>query len=701
MYQSILDTPIEFIKGVGPSRADVLKKDLSLFTFQDMLAHYPFRYIDRTKYFKINQIHPDSQYIQIIGRVISKKVIGDKRTKRIVAVFKDETGIMELVWFQSLKWVEDHITVGTAYVAFGKPTLFNGTFSISHPEMELYQNRSVGRGNLTLQPIYSSTEKLKKFTLDSKGIQRLIAGLLDQVIPQVADNLPQYIVDKYQLPDKRMALLNIHFPKNEKDLNAAQRRLKFEELFYIQLQLLHNKQLRQLKFKGARFDKVGEKVNRFYKEFLPFELTNAQKRVVKEIRIDTQRGVQMNRLVQGDVGSGKTAVALMSMLLANDNGYQACMMAPTEILARQHYASITELVTDDLVKVAILTGNTKKKERTILHEQLENGEIDILIGTHALIEDKVKFKNLGLVVIDEQHRFGVEQRAKLWRKNIIPPHILVMTATPIPRTLAMTLYGDLDVSIIDELPAGRKPIETRHLFEGQRLRMFGFMKQEIAKGRQVYIVYPLIKESEKLDLLHLEAGVEQLSYQFPRPDYQISIVHGQMPNADKQFEMQQFIEGKTQIMVATTVIEVGVNVPNASVMVIENSERFGLSQLHQLRGRVGRGAEQSFCILMSGNKLSKEGKVRLETMVRTNNGFEISEIDLQLRGPGDITGTQQSGVLDLKLADLAKDQVILSEARNTVIEIFSEDPQLEKPENAILKAHLQKMERGISFDKIS
>lgn len=701
MYQSILDTPIEFIKGVGPSRADVLKKDLSLFTFQDMLAHYPFRYIDRTKYFKINQIHPDSQYIQIIGRVISKKVIGDKRTKRIVAVFKDETGIMELVWFQSLKWVEDHITVGTAYVAFGKPTLFNGTFSISHPEMELYQNRSVGRGNLTLQPIYSSTEKLKKFTLDSKGIQRLIAGLLDQVIPQVADNLPQYIIDKYQLPDKRMALLNIHFPKNEKDLNAAQRRLKFEELFYIQLQLLHNKQLRQLKFKGARFDKVGEKVNRFYKEFLPFELTNAQKRVVKEIRIDTQRGVQMNRLVQGDVGSGKTAVALMSMLLAIDNGYQACMMAPTEILARQHYASITELVTDDLVKVAILTGNTKKKERTILHEQLENGEIDILIGTHALIEDKVKFKNLGLVVIDEQHRFGVEQRAKLWRKNIIPPHILVMTATPIPRTLAMTLYGDLDVSIIDELPAGRKPIETRHLFEGQRLRMFGFMKQEIAKGRQVYIVYPLIKESEKLDLLHLEAGVEQLSYQFPRPDYQISIVHGQMPNADKQFEMQQFIEGKTQIMVATTVIEVGVNVPNASVMVIENSERFGLSQLHQLRGRVGRGAEQSFCILMSGNKLSKEGKVRLETMVRTNNGFEISEIDLQLRGPGDITGTQQSGVLDLKLADLAKDQVILSEARNTVIEIFSEDPQLEKPENAILKAHLQKLERGISFDKIS
>ena len=701
MFNSVLDTPVEFIKGVGPSRADVLKKDLGLFTFQDMLAHYPFRYIDRTKYFKINQINLDSQYIQIIGRVISKKVIGEKRAKRIIAVFKDETGIMELVWFQSLKWVEDNIVVGTAYVAFGKPTLFNGTFSISHPEMELYQNKPAGRGNLTLQPVYNSTEKLKKFNLDSKGLQRLIAGLLDQVIPQVPENLPPYILNKYQLPDKRMALLNIHFPKNQKDLNAAERRLKFEELFFIQLQLLHNKQLRQLKFKGVTFEKVGEKVNRFYKEFLPFELTNAQKRVVKEIRIDTQRGVQMNRLVQGDVGSGKTAVALMSMLLANDNGYQACMMAPTEILARQHYASITELVTYDLVRVAILTGNTKKKDRIILHEQLENGEIDILIGTHALIEDKVQFKNLGLVVIDEQHRFGVEQRAKLWRKNVIPPHILVMTATPIPRTLAMTLYGDLDVSVIDELPAGRKPIETKHLFEGQRLRMFGFMKQEIAKGRQVYIVYPLIKESEKLDLLHLEAGVEQLSYQFPRPDYQISIVHGQMPNADKQFEMQQFIDGKSQIMVATTVIEVGVNVPNASVMVIENAERFGLSQLHQLRGRVGRGSDHSFCILMSGNKLSKEGKVRLDTMVRTNNGFEISEIDLQLRGPGDITGTQQSGVLDLKLADLAKDQIILSEARNTVIELFEADPQLEKPENALLKAHLTKLERGISFDKIS
>lgn len=500
---------------------------------------------------------------------------------------------------------------------------------------------------------------------------------------------------------RREALLNIHFPKDVQALKEAEKRLKFEELFFIQLQLLHNKQLRELRFKGHSFDTVGEKVNIFYKELLPFKLTNAQKRVIKEIRTDTQKGIQMNRLVQGDVGSGKTVVALMSMLLACDNGFQACMMAPTEILARQHYSSIVSLLKDRLVKVAILTGSTTSKQRTLLHKELEAGEIDLLIGTHALIEDKVVFKNLGMVVIDEQHRFGVEQRARLWRKNTIPPHILVMTATPIPRTLAMTLYGDLDVSVIDELPAGRKPIETRHLYEGQRLRMFGFMKQEIAKGRQVYVVYPLIKESEKLDLLHLEAGIEQMSYQFPLPEYQISIVHGKMRNADKEYEMQRFIKGISQIMVATTVIEVGVNVPNASVMVIENAERFGLSQLHQLRGRVGRGAEQSFCILMSGNKLSADGKLRLETMVKTNNGFEISEIDLQLRGPGDITGTQQSGVLELKLADLAKDQLILQEARNTVIEILTEDPMLDDPKSSLLKTYLAKRSRGIAFDKIS
>lgn len=701
MFASNLDTPLVYLKGVGPKRAELLQKELGVATYEQLLNHYPFRYIDRTRFYKISELHPDLPLVQVIGKVSTKEIIGEKHKKRILVKFTDETGTMDLVWFQSLKWVEENILRGGKYIAFGKPSLFGHSFSISHPDMEVFPRQTSVTGNLTLQPIYNSTEKLKKSFLDSKGIQKLIHLIIELHINEVRETLPAYILEKYKLVSRKEALLQIHFPKDTFKLQQAERRLKFEELFFIQLQLLHNKQLRSLKFKGALFNEVGDKINTFYNKILPFELTNAQKRVIKEIRLDTQRGVQMNRLIQGDVGSGKTVVALMSMLLANDNGYQACMMAPTEILARQHYHSIASLLNDELVKVAILTGNTTKKQRTLLHEQLEAGEIDILVGTHALIEDKVKFKNLGLVVIDEQHRFGVEQRAKLWRKNVIPPHILVMTATPIPRTLAMTLYGDLDVSVIDELPVGRKPIETKHLFESQRLRMFGFMKQEIAKGRQVYIVYPLIKESEKLDLLHLEAGVEQMRYQFPLPDYQISIVHGQMPNADKQYEMQRFIDGKSQIMVATTVIEVGVNVPNASVMIIENAERFGLSQLHQLRGRVGRGAEQSFCILMSAAKLGPNSKLRLDTMVKTNNGFEISEIDLQLRGPGDITGTQQSGVLELKMANLAKDQVILQEARNTVIELFEKDPMLGNPENVLLKTYLDKRRRAIAFDKIS
>ncbi|WEK19168.1 MAG: ATP-dependent DNA helicase RecG [Candidatus Pedobacter colombiensis] len=701
MFASTLDTTIEFLKGVGPKRAELLQKELGIFTYDQLLNYFPFRYIDRTRFYKINELNPELPYVQILGRITSKEQIGEKHKKRIVARLTDETGSIELVWFQSLKWVDEHVMKGKVYIVFGKPTVFNGSYSISHPELESYPRPATITGNLRLQPVYNSTEKLKKFFLDSKGIQKLQTLLLQQHLSEVKETIPPYILDKYHMISRKESILNIHFPKDVTLLKKAESRLKFEELFFIQLQLLHNKQLRELKFKGHLFPLVGERVNTFYNEILPFELTGAQKRVIKEIRLDTQRGIQMNRLVQGDVGSGKTAVALMSMLLANDNGYQACMMAPTEILARQHYESISSLLKDRLVKVSILTGSTTKKQRTQLHQALESGEIDVLVGTHALIEDKVVFKNLGLVVIDEQHRFGVEQRAKLWRKNIVPPHILVMTATPIPRTLAMTLYGDLDVSVIDELPVGRKAIETKHLFEGQRLRMFGFMKQEIAKGRQVYVVYPLIKESEKLDLLHLEAGIEQMSYQFPRPDYQISIVHGKMSNADKQYEMQQFIDGKSQIMVATTVIEVGVNVPNASVMIIENAERFGLSQLHQLRGRVGRGAEQSFCILMSGNKLSADGKLRLETMVKTSNGFEISEIDLQLRGPGDITGTQQSGVLELKLADLAKDQLILQEARNTVIELLNADPHLELPENSLLKTYLAKRRRGIAFDKIS
>ena len=701
MYAEILASPIEYLKGVGPRRAELLKKELGIFSYDQLLNYYPFRYIDRKRFYKVSELDPELPLVQIVGRITEKQTIGEKHKKRIVAKFTDETGTIELVWFQSLKWVEENVMRGKVYIAFGKPNLFNGTFSISHPELENYPRPITLTGNLTLQPIYNSTENLKKNFLDSKGIQKLQGLVIQQHLRDVKETLPVYVAEKYKLISKKEAILSIHFPATPQALQNAERRLKFEELFYIQLQLLNSKQQRTLKFKGLRFDKVGEKVHLFYKDILPFELTNAQKRVIKEIRVDTQRGVQMNRLVQGDVGSGKTIVALMSMLLANDNGFQACMMAPTEILARQHYQSLVSLVGDDFVKVAVLTGSTTKKHRTILHERLLAGEIDILVGTHALIEDKVQFKNLGIVVIDEQHRFGVEQRSKLWRKNNVPPHILVMTATPIPRTLAMTLYGDLDVSVIDELPVGRKPIETRHLFEGQRLRMFGMMREEINKGRQVYVVYPLIKESEKLDLLFLEAGVEQMRYQFPLPDFNISIVHGKMSNADKQFEMQRFVEGKTQIMVATTVIEVGVNVPNASVMVIENAERFGLSQLHQLRGRVGRGAEQSFCILMSGNKLTREGKLRLETMVKTNNGFEISEIDLQLRGPGDLSGTQQSGVLDLKLADLAKDQIILQEARNTIITIFEEDPSLSLPQNHLLKSYLEKKNKGISFDKIS
>lgn len=701
MFASNLDMLLVYLKGVGPKRAELLQKELGINTYGQLLNHYPFRYIDRTRFYKISELTPELPLVQVVGKILSKETIGEKHKKRIVAKFADETGIMDLVWFQSLKWVEENVLRGSTYIAFGKPNWFNNSFSISHPDLEHYPRKQGVTGNLTLQPIYHTTEKMKKNFLDSKGLQKLIQNIIELHINEVKETLPLYILEKYKLISKKEALIQIHFPANTQMLQHAERRLKFEELFFIQLQLLHNKQLRSLKFKGAPFNTVGDKVNTFYNKMLPFALTNAQKRVIKEIRIDTQRGSQMNRLVQGDVGSGKTVVALMSMLLANDNGHQACMMAPTEILARQHFQSLVDLLKGELVNVAILTGNTSKKQRILLHQQLENGEIDILVGTHALIEDKVKFKNLGLVVIDEQHRFGVEQRAKLWRKNVIPPHILVMTATPIPRTLAMTLYGDLDVSVIDELPVGRIPIETKHLFEGQRLRMFGFMKQEIAKGRQVYVVYPLIKESETLDLLHLEAGIEQLSHEFPLPNYQISIVHGQMPNTDKQYEMQRFIEGKTQIMVATTVIEVGVNVPNASVMIIENAERFGLSQLHQLRGRVGRGAEQSFCILMSGNKLSANSKLRLETMVKTNNGFEISEIDLQLRGPGDITGTQQSGVLELKMANLAKDQIILQEARNTVIQLFEQDPTLSNPYNILLKNYLDKKNRGITFDKIS
>ncbi len=696
-----LITPIEYLKGVGPQKADILKKELQVFTIGDLLEYYPFRYIDRTQFHKINKLHPDMIGAQVLGRLVGLQEVGEKRGRRLVGQFKDDTGSIELVWFQSLTWLKKSLKVGSPYILYGKPTTFNGHISITHPEMELYNPQEKKIGNQTLQPVYSSTEKLKKFNLDTRGLQRLQQTALETVYKNITETMPAHLTSAHRLVSYPQALLAIHFPKSESELQAAIRRLKFEELFFIQLRLLNNKQLNTLKFKGHRFDQVGDKFNIFFNEKLPFPLTTAQKRVIKEIRIDTNTGAQMNRLVQGDVGSGKTVVALMTMLLAIDNGYQACMMAPTEILATQHYVGIKKLLGEGFVNIKLLTGSTSTKDRRIIHQELEEGTLDILIGTHALIEDKVKFMNIGFVVIDEQHRFGVEQRAKLWRKNVIPPHMLVMTATPIPRTLAMTMYGDLDISVIDELPAGRKPIKTVHFFESSRLRMFGFMKEEIAKGRQVYVVFPLIKESEKLDLLYLEAGLENLQREFPLPQYKISIVHGKMPVKDKDFEMQRFIKHETQIMVATTVIEVGVNVPNASVMIIENSERFGLSQLHQLRGRVGRGAEQSYCILMSGNKLSKEGRLRLETMVRTNDGFEIAEVDLQLRGPGDISGTQQSGVLDMKIANLASDQAILTEARSTVIQIFKEDPQLQHAENILLRDYLRQRNPGISWDKIS
>ena len=698
----VFKTPIEYLKGVGTARAEVLKKELGIFNFEDLLRHFPYKYIDRTKFYKIKDIQPELPYVQVIARLTRKEVLGEKHSKRLIAHVLDDTGGMELAWFQGIKWIEKTLVPGKAYIIFGKPGLFNGKAQMAHPEMEVYSPQTLkSSGNLTLQPAYNSTEKLKQFSLDSKGLQKLTAALLEQCSRDITENLPLYLINRFKLMNRAEAYRQIHFPENANKLYEAQHRLKFEELFLLQFKLLRNKVIRVSKFKGNIFEKVGHYFNTFYEQMLPFALTNAQKKVLKEIRQDTQRGVQMNRLLQGDVGSGKTVVALMSILLALDNGFQACMMAPTEILATQHYQSVKSLVGDGFVEVALLTGSTPKKERKPIHEGLENGRIQILIGTHALLEDKVQFQNLGFVVIDEQHRFGVEQRAKLWRKNIVPPHVLVMTATPIPRTLAMTLYGDLDVSVIDELPAGRKPIETLHLYENQRLRMFGFMKQEIAKGRQIYVVYPLIEESEKLDLKNLADGVEVMSREFPLPDYRISIVHGKLSPADKDFEMQRFIRGETQIMVATTVIEVGVNVPNASVMIIENAERFGLSQLHQLRGRVGRGAEQSYCILMSSHKLSREGKIRLDTMVRTNNGFEISEIDLQLRGPGDIEGTQQSGVLDLKVANLATDQELLMQVRHVVEDLFKLDPQLTLPENQILHQLLQANNAGLTWDKIS
>ena len=695
------DTPIEYLKGVGPQRGAVLRTEFSIFNFDDLVRHYPFRYIDRSKFYKIAEIREDLPYIQLKGKLLRIISHGDKRTTRLSAIFADDTGQMELVWFQGVKWLKSSLKTNVEYIVFGKPTSFNGKFNIVHPELE-ESSKAESFSGPSLTGVYSVTEKAKVNGLDSKAIVKLQRTLVAGLPKFMPESLTADVISRHQLMSLHDALVNIHFPSNENMLALAVRRLKFEELFYVQIRLLRAKAQRNEAFKGKAVTKIGEVFNEFYQKHLPFELTNAQKRVLKEIRLDMGTGKQMNRLLQGDVGSGKTMVALLSMLMVIDNGYQACLMAPTEILASQHFQSIAESLQQMDIKVGLLTGSTKTAHRRFLLEELKNGNLNILIGTHALIEDRVQFNNLGLVVIDEQHRFGVQQRAKLWMKDDEVPHVLVMTATPIPRTLAMTLYGDLDTSVIDELPPGRKPITTLHKFESGRLAVIGFIKREIALGRQVYVVYPLIEESEKLDYMNLFAGYEALCKDFPLPDYKVSVVHGRMKPAEKDFEMQRFKNGDTQIMVATTVIEVGVNVPNASVMVIESAERFGLSQLHQLRGRVGRGAEQSYCVLMTGNKISNEGRLRMKTMVDTNNGFEIAEVDLKLRGPGDITGTQQSGVVNLHIADITKDRAIMEEARLTAAEIISEDPTLTTSKYQIINDQLQYQEKEKSnFSRVS
>tara|TARA_R110000868_G_scaffold14939_4_gene68896 strand:- start:1514 stop:3619 length:2106 start_codon:yes stop_codon:yes gene_type:complete len=683
MNANYLQTPIVYLKGVGPNRAESLQTELGIHTYQDLIDLFPNRYIDKTQYYKIAQLQRNSSDVQIIGKIINIKTVEQKKGKRLVATFIDDTGQMELIWFRGQKWIRENLKLNTPYVIFGKTNYYNGNFSMPHPEMELLSEHEHGI-KVMMQPVYPSTEKLSNKGITNRVISKLIQQLFTDIKGQFAEALSPKIIDSLHLISKSEAMFTIHFPQNQELLAKAQFRLKFEELFYIQLQLIAKNMLHKQRIKGFTFDKVGTLFNDFYSHHLPFELTKAQKRVIKEIRADLGSNAQMNRLLQGDVGSGKTIVALMTMLLAIDNGFQACLMAPTEILANQHFSGIQELLGDIGIKIALLTGSVKKSARKLIHEQLESGELHILIGTHALLEDKVQYKNLGLAIVDEQHRFGVAQRSKLWHKNTIPPHVLVMTATPIPRTLAMSLYGDLDISVIDELPPGRKPIKTVHRYDSNRLKVFQFIRDEIKKGRQIYVVYPLIQESEALDYKDLMDGYESIARDFPLPDYQISIVHGKMKPEDKDFEMQRFVKGETHIMVATTVIEVGVNVPNASVMIIESAERFGLSQLHQLRGRVGRGADQSFCILMTSHKLTVEAKTRLETMVKTNDGFEIAEVDLKLRGPGDLMGTQQSGMLNLKIADIIKDNDILKTARYYALQLLKEDPSLQKEENTVI-----------------
>lgn len=693
---------IKFLAGVGERRASLLSTELGIRCVGDLLHHYPHRYIDRTKVYRISELREENglSMVQLRGRIVGKAYLGEGRKQRLTATLVDSTGEIELVWFQRTTWVEKQLEVGREYILLGKPTFFGGKPNIVHPELETVE-KFLSRGNLGMQGVYGTTEKLTAVGLGSKGLYTLQCTLWEQIKDSIVETLPEELVRSLDLMSRREALQNIHFPTSPRALQSATYRLKFEELFGVQLGILSLKAGRTTMQNGFFFPRVGELFTDFYNNHIPFPLTSAQKRVVKEIRADFTSGHQMNRLLQGDVGSGKTLVALMSMLLAADNGYQSCMMAPTEILARQHFASITKMLrgTSAEGRVAVLTGSTKTKERREILERTLSGEVLILVGTHALIEERVKFDNLGLVVIDEQHRFGVEQRAKLWTKNSQPPHILVMTATPIPRTLAMTLYGDLDVSVIDEMPVGRKPIKTYHLKEALRLRLHGFMKEQIALGRQVYVVYPLIKESEALDYQNLYDGFDNIIKAFPAPDYTVGVLHGKMHPDDKALAMKLFAEGNHNILVATSVIEVGVDVPNASVIVIESAERFGLSQLHQLRGRVGRGAEQSYCILMSGDNLSRDAEARLAAMVETTDGFKLSELDLKLRGAGDVNGTRQSGeAIDLRIASLSTDSQILEQARMVASSILEGDPQLTKPEHRALAALRERYKPSAAID---
>lgn len=685
-----LDTPVEYLKGVGPLRAEALKKELNIHTFKDLLYFYPFRYVDRTRIYKIKEVNADMPFIQICGKITHVEITGPKYKQRMETDLEDSTGRIQLVWFQGISWMSKKLRPDTEYIVFGKPSLFRGILTISHPSVEemSVENLEMVKG---LQPVYSSTETLKSKSLDSNGIIKLQRALLLRIENEITETLPAYMLEKLRLMPKKEALRNIHLPSSIEKLNQAQFRLKFEELFYLQLRLLRNKTEREVAVKGFMFSKIDTYLNNFYQGYLPFSLTEAQKRVVREIRNDTGSGKQMNRLLQGDVGSGKTLVALLCMLIALDNGFQCCMMAPTEILAIQHFNTLKEFLKDMPVKIALITGSTKKSDRKILHEELENGQLQIIVGTHALIEDRVKFKSLGLVVIDEQHRFGVNQRARLWQKNEMPPHILVMTATPIPRTLAMTLYGDLDVSVIDEMPPGRIPIKTLHKFDSKRSEVFSFIKKELQKGRQAYVIYPFIEESENSDIENLVHGFEEIQKAFP--GNMVGMMHGKMKFAERERTMKLFAENKMQILVATTVIEVGVNVPNASVILIESAQRFGLSQLHQLRGRVGRSSHPSFCILMTPYERGADARARINIMVSTNDGFQISEEDLRLRGPGDMMGTQQSGILDLKIANLAKDSNILRQARIIASEVLAEDKNLMFEKNRLLTGQLKQIDK--------